>query len=603
VRTLGAITLLVGAARTLGGAAVPASWPELRPYERASLRLTAGLGLTALLLSILALLHWFAIGAIVLAAITCIGIVAGPPDGGYFVQSVRTLVGRVRLQPDFGYAAPVAVAIAAIVGCLGAIAPVTDDDALAFVMPTARHIADAGALRVWSDQARSMFPQSQQVLVAFALRAGGERVGAVTALEWLLCLGVVGALARRLCERADHIPVVLAIAFGAPVAAFQIASAKEDLLLVAAAAASVFCLSGPRTRSELAAAGLFAGIAAGAKYSGLGVAIAAIAWTAATGLASPGRRPTGNVGVWPAIGIVAGTAMLAGGIWYLLNAWRFSNPIAPFVLGARGTHFDAALASALGDGFGAGRGPLAFLIAPGMIFVEPGLFCGRGNLFNPLAYAGLAALAIPAARRRHAVPLFVAGVLYVGWFLTLQNARLLLPAAVVLAPAAADRVMALARGRRLVRRVTFATLAAGLGLVAAVAVVRAARYVREPSTYLARETQRYDDIAWMNAHLDPARHRVAASAKVIGYLTIPTLVLDPTRQLEIGPDDLSDPDRLLASCRRAGITHLFGRRGDFDEFGARVRLVHDNPASRLGGVRFFREPPIEATAVYEIVAP
>jgi hypothetical protein len=48
---------------------------------------------------------------------------------------------------------------------------------------------------------------------------------------------------------------------------------------------------------------------------------------------------------------------------------------------------------------------------------------------------------------------------------------------------------------------------------------------------------------------------------------------------------------------------LFGRRGDFDELGARVRLVHDNPASRLGGVRFFREPPIEATAVYEIVAP
>ena len=92
MRTLGAITLLVGAAWTLGGAAVPASWPELRPYERASLRLTAGLGLTALLLSILALLHWFAIGAIVLAAITCIGIVAGPPDGGYFVQSVLSLI-------------------------------------------------------------------------------------------------------------------------------------------------------------------------------------------------------------------------------------------------------------------------------------------------------------------------------------------------------------------------------------------------------------------------------------------------------------------------------------------------------------------------------
>jgi len=30
-----------------------------------------------------------------------------------------------------------------------------------------------------------------------------------------------------------------------------------------------------------------------------------------------------------------------------------------------------------------------------------------------------------------------------------------------------------------------------------------------------------DDIAWMNQHLDPARHRVGTTFKVIGYLTIP----------------------------------------------------------------------------------
>jgi hypothetical protein len=29
--------------------------------------------------------------------------------------------------------------------------------------------------------------------------------------------------------------------------------------------------------------------------------------------------------------------------------------------------------------------------------------------------------------------------------------------------------------------------------------------------------------------------------------------------------------------------------------------MYRNPSSRLGGVRFFREPPTEATAVFEII--
>ena len=66
-----------------------------------------------------------------------------------------------------------------------------------------------------------MWPQSQQTLLAFVLRFGGDRLGAVTALEWLLCLGVLSALARRLCERPEHIGPALVIALGAPVVRFR----------------------------------------------------------------------------------------------------------------------------------------------------------------------------------------------------------------------------------------------------------------------------------------------------------------------------------------------------------------------------------------------
>jgi hypothetical protein len=481
--------------------------------------------------------------------------------------------------------------VSAVLACLGAIAPVTDDDALAFVVPSARHIAETGALRVWTDQARSMWPQSQQVLLAYVLRLGGDRLGAVTALEWLLCIGVVSALARRVCERSEHVGPALVIALGSPVVAFQVASGKEDLLLLATGGAAAFCLAGSGSVAELGAAGMFAGLAAGAKYPGLGIAAAAVVWTA-NGQHENRLRSAA---------IVAACAAAAGGLWYGLNMWRFANPVAPFVGGARGTHFDAELVRAFNDAFGAGRGPIAFLMAPLRIFIEPSLFCGRGNLYNPLAYAGLAGLFVPAARRGGGVLFFIAAVLYVGWFLNLQNARLLLPAAVLLAPAAADRVMPIVRSRPLWRALGWGAMAVSLGVVAAVGAVRAVRYARDPATYLARETQRYEDIAWMNAHLDPARHRVGSTTKVLGYLEVPSLVLDATRQLEIGTADLESADRLLAACRRQRITHVFGARGDFDAIRPSLRLVYENPASRLGGVRFFREPPTEATAVFEIV--
>jgi hypothetical protein len=583
--TLAALGWLIGAASAIGWMALlPLSWPELRRYERIALELTAGLGLTALLLAGLAFAGWFFHATFVLAALSLITL----------IRAIRFLRGRVPssdARPAFtilGIAVVASVALA----CAGAIAPVTDDDALAFGVPCARHIAETGRLQVWSDQARAMFPQAQMVLLAYVIRMGGDRLGAVTAVEWLLCVGVISALARRVCERSEHVAAAIAIAVGSPVAAFQVASAKEDLLLLAAGLASAFCLAGAATPAELAAAGLFAGLAAGVKYPGLGFVIAAVLWTAAS------RRDDR----WRSAAIVAGSAFAAGGLWYVLNWRRFGNPVAPFIFGAAGTHFDARLAAAFGGAFGGGHGPIAFLIAPLRMFVEPSLFAGRANLYNPLAYAGLAGLFAASARRRNGVLFFTAAVVYVGWFFTMQNARLLLPAVALLAPSAADRLVPLGRRHWTLRAVAVPIAAASLGILAAVGVVRAARYVRDPATYLDRESQRYADIRWMNTHLDPARDRVASSVKVIGYLKVPSLMLDPTRQLEIGPSEFEPPERLLAACRRQHITHLFGRADDFAGLRSHVRVVYANPAARLGGVRFFREPPTESTAVYEIIA-
>lgn len=597
--TLAAMVLLTGSSWTLGSVTLSRmAWPELRAYERAALRLTAGLGLTALLLSLMALSDWFFYATAVLGALTAAGVVLGvgrtllTPPGEPDKARPTSPSPHTPVAP-WHLAISLAVLVGAVLACLGAFAPITDDDALAYVMPIARRIAATGTVQVWTDQARSMWPQSQPVLLAYLVRIGSsDRLGVLTALEWLLTVGVVSALARRTCERSEHVGAAMMIGLGAPVLAFQISSGKEDLLLLAASAATAFCLAGTGERAELAAAGLFAGIAAGAKYPGMGIVVAAVAWPLLR-RREHALRDAAIVALW---------AAASGGLWYALNLWRYGNPVAPFALGAAGTSPDARVIRDFLDNYGYGRAGMEFVLAPVRIFLDPSQFNGRASLFNPLVYAGLAALGVQAARRRHGPLLFTAAVLYIGWFLTLQNARLLLPAAVLLAPAAADRLVPLVeRRRRLGVLVACVVTALSLGVVAAVGVVRVGRYVRDAPGFLERETQNYADIQWMNGHLDRQRHRVASDHRALGYLHVPWLLLDPTHQIEISETELNDAGRLLTALRRQGITHLFGNVDSFPDLRAHLRLVYQNPASRLGGVRFFREPPTEATAVFEIV--
>jgi hypothetical protein len=584
--TIGALAALTVAAWPLGAAALAGlPWPELRRFERAALELTAGFGLVALILSSAVMLGWFTHSSLLLiaAAIAAAGVAflrGRPRPGAHPSPDSR--------QTRF---AGFAIAICAIVACAGALAPVTDVDALSYVLPIAHHIADEGALRVWSDQAPSMWPQAHQVLLAYMIGAGSDRLGALTALEWLIAIGAVSALARRVCERANRVPLAVALAVAAPVTAFQVAAAKEDIILLAATAAALFCLAGPMTIGEAAAAGLFAGIAASVKYPGLGVAVAVVGWIA---IASHAHRVRRTVAAF-------GCAVLVAGVWYALNLWRFGNPTAPFVFGAAGTPLNAEAVRAAMDNYGGGRSAWNLVVTPLRIFAEPARYCGRAMLFHPLTYAGAAALFVPRLRRRAAPLLFAAGVLYVGWYLTLQNARLLLPAAMLLAPSAADLIAPAMTRSRGVAAAAIAAVAVPLLLAPTVGVIRAARYLSDPARYLERETEHFADIEWANAHLNPKRHRILSMFGAVAFFTVPAMGLDPLHQVEIAASEISPPERLIAACRRQGITHVLTARHDLAGVESQLRLVYENRASRLGGVHFFRAAPVEETAIFEIL--
>jgi hypothetical protein len=579
------LLLLVGASWTLGRLALrlqPLGW--LRWWERAALFGTAGLGLTALGISLLTLAGGFAYSTWFLVALTTPAALDARAE---FRQSTRPQRPRGdRESPD----PLVIVSMAAIaLACFGAIAPVTEGDALSYVVPEAVRIAETGRLDVWPDLARMMWPLSQQVVLAYLVSvAGHSHLGLLTALQLLLCAGTLSALARKACNGNVHVGAVLAIALGSPAVAFLAASGKEDLFVVAATAGCAFFVAGTPTRRDLAAAGLFAGAAAGAKYPGLGVAIGVVLWTALSSREARVERAA----------TVAAAAFVAGGLWYGLNLVRFGNPVAPFVFGVPNTPMDAGYVHALLDGYGTGseRSLWSFLTVPFEMFVDPERFVGRGNMLNPLPYAAVLAW---RSWRRHGASWFIAGVLYVGWFFTLQNPRLLLPALVLLAPAAAEALVPMARTRWATRVAAVIVVTVCAGVVAAVGVVRVYRYAANPSTFLESETHRYADIEWMNANLDASRHRVGSFAYQLAYLSIPWIYLDASHQLEISNDELMS-DRWVAACIRQRITHVFGVRADVAGFESQLREVYSNPASRLGGARFFRAPPTEETVLYEI---
>nr|MBA3269285.1 hypothetical protein [Acidobacteriota bacterium] len=174
------LLLLIGSSWTIGAAAlhsIPLGW--LRTWECAALRLTAGLGLTALALTLLTLAGGFASATSLLVALAI-------PGALHATNALRDWEWRntaYHLRTGADALLPLSFAAIAL-ACLGAIAPVTGGDALSYVIPEAMRIAETGRLDVWPDLARMMWPLSQQVLLASLIAiAGHTHLGVLTALQ------------------------------------------------------------------------------------------------------------------------------------------------------------------------------------------------------------------------------------------------------------------------------------------------------------------------------------------------------------------------------------------------------------------------------------
>lgn len=586
-----ALLALVLCASGIGAVVLAAlRFPREDDWDYQALAMAAGLGVLGV-----------ALGAVALAGLLpwAPWLVSAGAVSRLFVV-INATVRRVR-SGSANYYRPSSAAEWLVVGMLaaaaiGAAVPVTEHDSLAYPVPIVQHLVSEGQWRFWPNLGHSVYPLTQELLASTLMLFGSDRLGLVSATELVIAAALIIALARRMTSRTDVGPVAVIVTFGCPAAAFLAASAKEDLLVVMHTAAAALVLRLPPALSAAAAAGVFAGLSAGAKYTGIPIAMAIVACVPLT--CGRDRRVA-------SLAVATAAALLAGGLWYGVNLARFGNPVPPFMPSVGSFPVTPGASEAWLEGFGYGRGVLDFVLAPlrmtlDVVLFREGEFGGRGNWINPLVWLGAASILLGVYRGPMRVGVLVISLaLYVVWFQGMQVSRLLLPAVVVLSVPAALAMLEASRRVRFGGHVAIAVMAASVSVVFAVGVLRAARYVENPATFLERETEHFAAIQWMNEHLDPGRHRVITNLRASGLLAVPWMNLGPEYQVEIQPEEVTTAFSARAALERHGFTHVFG---DLQIEGLDQWLVeiYTNPASRIGGASFFRDPPTMSVSVFEL---
>jgi hypothetical protein len=242
------------------------------------------------------------------------------------------------------------------------------------------------------------------------------------------------------------------------------------------------------------------------------------------------------------------------------------------------------------------------------MFVAPRAFGGSGNLFSPLVFLGLGAVLIERMRRIAVCAAGSFALLYLSWFFSLQNPRLLLPSVLPLAILVAGTFEHwLAGGRRLLSTALAGAAVVGLAPALLVVLLPAWRYIHlGEDQYLRARAPFYDDVRRIDAALAPDA-RVLSLASSFFTPRHSWLAASPYIQSEIPPEELI-AGRLLETLRRHHITHVYGTARTLQDqpwaaASGAWRLVWRNPKSCACGQRLLSSGPVLETALFALTPP
>lgn len=403
-------------------------------------------------------------------------------------------------------------------------------------------------------------------------------------LGWANGQFLVYCLLRRRLAPASAATVTAAFSFGGAVLMVSANCYVESLLLMNTAALWLLLESArlqrhlPPWRVALLV-GVLAGGAAAIKLTGLAIAIVPGFWFGARAWRSARWRPTAlmQFGVYFAVAALVALPfyarpwLLTGNPFYPYYAQWFSSDPARLEM-SRYHH-------ALGDAFGLRTLPAFFtgplLLAVADVFLGPDpLYDGAFGL-QYIVLGVLAAMAVPLVARKRLRPqilwpALLASWWYVFWFLTAQQARFAIPAALALVLWAAAGLR-LQRGKR---RVAYLAVLLGLTVIsvpwrttghylgswmAAAGIIRPLSYV-DISTGGQDSSDRYyvPLLKALEEHVPADGRLLTLFEHRLFYLPRNCEIGTPFFQ-EVGftpPEDFETPERLLQRLTNRGITHV-----------------------------------------------
>jgi hypothetical protein len=442
---------LAGSWTFAGYALLPAPVRRSEPLRAWSSALALGAGATAAILTALAALHAFSRVNIAVVAVggllpACVGFARARNDGTLRRPAIPAgTVDRLAMM---------ALAVLLLATMLATLAPPSSMDATVYHLRVPREFLRA---RTWIalEDVHSYQPLYIQMLFAQGLVLGGGALAAM--IHWALGVGAIASAAawgRRLGGSSLWAAVVFG---GMALFVWESASAFIDLgLALFSSLALLWANERHDGKFGVVLAGVFAGLAAGCKFTG-GITAVLTAFAAMFAVWPDWR---GGLRRLVAVGAIAGAIALP---WYLRNALLTGNPIFPLahqlLTGQQLT--EAQELSSLT--YGLGTDFLHLLTSPIDLVARGDLF-DQGWSVGP-AYVALCPLGIWASRRLRTTRIFfaAASAWWLIWFYSSPQTRLLVP---ILPPAAGLASVgmraALEAGRKSLRLAAYTVVAIGI---------------------------------------------------------------------------------------------------------------------------------------------
>ncbi len=459
---------------------------------------------------------------------------------------------------------------------LQALAPPWDYDGLMYHLQGPRLFLDAGRVLLLPENWQANGPFTVEMVFGLGLSLGSDTFAKLIHTTFAVLLVVsTFALGRRAFGNAGGW-VSIALIAGVPLLGFWASLAYVDMAWALFQTLMFLCLvrwDGDHQREGVILAGVFAGLAAGCKYLGLGAAALGGLWLIGQLRYPPWRTALKSAALFG--GLAAGVALP----WYVKNWVMSGNPVFPFLVGGPG--WDAERLRLLMDylySFGTGHTPLDYMLLPWNLFARSGAygtFMRALEVPNVLLVLGLL---YPLGRRTRVADSIaaLAGGGFLLWALGTQQTRFLLALLPALAVTSSGFILRIAdwtRPRWWARAAGMVVLAIPVALAvfwsgflvwyaSPAAVVFG---VESKQAFLQRRVPDFRALRFVAGNV-PAAGRVLMLWDGQGYYCDARCLPDTDQsvwpRLAAGQPE---PAELAAELRAAGVTHLLYSR-DSDVF-------------------------------------